>query len=53
VILSAVFFLFLLPIAMLAKLFKKDLLQLKKTEGKSYYHERNHSYDRADLENPW
>ncbi len=53
VILSAIFFLFLFPIALLSRLFKKDLMQLKKTKGTSYYHERNHQYLKDDLENPW
>jgi hypothetical protein len=54
VILSIVFFIFLFPISLLAKLFsKKDSLQLKKGSGSSYYSERNHPYSADDLENPW
>jgi hypothetical protein len=54
VILSMVFFLFLFPIALLARTFSKNSLQLKKMpEGQSYYQERNHTYTKGDLENPW
>jgi hypothetical protein len=53
VILSAVFFLFLFPIALLARVFTKDHLMLKKSKGISYYKERNLTYKQEDLENPW
>ena len=54
VILSAVFFLFLFPIAMLARFFSKNnSLQLKKTLVDSYYFTRNHKYEKKDLENVW
>jgi hypothetical protein len=54
-ILSAVFFLFLLPVAMLSRIFSKNRsnLQLKKTDGSSYYATRNHRYQPKDLENVW
>ena len=53
-ILAVVFFVFLFPIARLARLFSKaDLLQLKKKQAGSYYTERKHVYVPADLENPW
>ena len=54
VILSAVFFLFLFPIALLSRLFSKNNnLQLKKTSTNSYYFTRNHKYEAKDLENVW
>lgn len=53
VILSVVFYLFLFPIALLSRLFKKDELQLKKSSDDSYYSVRNHTYHMDDLKNPW
>lgn len=54
VILSAVFFVFLFPIALLSRLFSKsNSLQLKKTGQTSYYFTRNHKYEAKDLENVW
>ena len=52
ILLSLIFYTFLVPIALLFKLFKKkdELLLKKKTEG-SYYKERNHTYSAEDLEN--
>jgi len=52
VLLSIIFFLVLLPVSLLSKLFRKDLLQLKKKES-SYFVERNHTYEPKDLENTW
>lgn len=52
VILSIVFFVFLTPMAFLSKLGRKNLLQLKRSD-KSYYEERNHKYQKEDLENVW
>jgi hypothetical protein len=55
VILSLIFFLFLLPIALLTRLFNKnkDSLQLNRKQKGSYYFERNHQYVAKDLENTW
>lgn len=52
VLLSIVFFVFLLPLAIMYRLTKKNFLSLKKTEG-SYYIERNHQYAAKDIENIW
>jgi len=52
IILSIVFFIFLIPFGMLARVFRKDLLFLKKKSG-SYYKKRDHIYSFQDLENPW
>jgi Saxitoxin biosynthesis operon protein SxtJ len=54
ILLSAVFFLFLTPIAWLARKAKAMNLQLiKKTGDGSYYVERDHLYESKDLENTW
>ncbi len=52
ILLSAIFFVILFPVAMLARLFRKDTLDLKKPRA-SMYHTRNHVYTAEDLENPW
>ncbi|MCR9290864.1 MAG: SxtJ family membrane protein [Bacteroidetes bacterium] len=55
ILLSLIFFIFLMPVAWLAKLFSKDSLQLKKKTAKndSYYVDRNYAYEKKDLENMW
>lgn len=54
IILSAVFFLALVPIGLLSRLFgKKDSLQLKKSTSDSYYTTRNHTYTAGDMKNVW
>lgn len=53
ILLSLIFFLFLLPIAILSRLFTKDPLKLKGREMKSLFTDRNHSYTKEDLENIW
>lgn len=55
VILTVVFFFILFPIAMLSRLLRgnKTLGLKKQQEGKSYYKERNHTYQAKDLENSW
>lgn len=53
ILLSLIFFVFLTPLALLMKVFKKsDSLKLKKLSG-SAYDERNHTYTAKDLENTW
>ncbi len=52
VVLSIVFYVFLFPIALLARMSKKDLLQLKKRDD-TYWTTRNHKYTAKDLENVW
>ena len=52
ILLSAIFFVFLTPIAFLFKLTKKDNLKLKAQKG-TVYEERNHLYVAKDLENVW
>lgn len=54
VILTLIFFGFLLPVALLSKMFgSKGNLVLKKSGGSSYYFTRNHKFESKDLENPW
>ena len=52
VMLSIIFFVFLVPLAFISRIFRKDVLGLKKKET-SYYSERNHLYKGKDLENMW
>ena len=51
ILLSVIFYFFLVPIALLSRVFKKsDELILKKKANGSYYKERNHTYSSEDLE---
>jgi hypothetical protein len=52
ILLAAIFYLFLLPIALLTRLTARNLLQLKNTGG-SVFNTRNHTYTKEDLENTW
>ena len=54
ILLSLVFFIFLMPVAFLQRLISGDKLQLnKKKEGESYYVDRDYQYEKKDLENVW
>jgi hypothetical protein len=48
ILLTIIFFLFLTPIALLKKLFSKDLKQ-----SGTYFSERNKTFGPKDLEAPW
>jgi hypothetical protein len=52
VLLSAIFFLFLFPIALIYRMFSKDTLQLKRKTD-SYWTKRSHKYTSKDLEHVW
>lgn len=52
VLLSGVFFLILTPMAFLYRLFNKDKLMNKKGKD-SYFHVRDHAYEKKDLKNTW
>jgi hypothetical protein len=52
ILLTATFFLALVPIALISRLFTKGDLQLKRKKG-SYYSDRNHQYAPKDFENVW
>jgi hypothetical protein len=49
IFLSIIFFLFLTPLALLKKIFRKKSPQQKQ----SNYLTRNHQYEPKDLQNPW
>jgi hypothetical protein len=53
ILLSIVFFLFLMPIAWLSRLFTKDPLALRKVKRETLFATRNHLYTGKDLENIW
>lgn len=53
ILLTAIYFLFLMPIAWLSRLFTKDPLGLKKVERKTMFTTRDHLYSKKDLENIW
>jgi hypothetical protein len=54
VILAAVFYALLTPIALISRLFTGDSLSLKrKTISGSLYRERNHKYSRIDFTKMW
>lgn len=52
VILSIVYFIFLVPIALIYRMTQKNPLFLKRQKG-SYYIERNKQYTARDIENIW
>jgi multisubunit Na+/H+ antiporter MnhG subunit len=54
-ILSIVFFLIIYPVALLRKLLGKDSMQIKnwKKGSGSVFRQRNHRYERKDLEYPY
>jgi hypothetical protein len=53
ILLSVVYFIFLLPISLVSRLFVKDPLQLKRKTSASIYTSRTHTYKKTDLENIW
>jgi hypothetical protein len=53
IILSIVYFVFLMPIAWLSRWFTKDPLVLKKEKRSTLFVTRNHLYTGKDLENIW
>ena len=52
ILLGIVFFLILFPLSVLARLFSKDEMMLKK-RADSYFNERDHAYTAKDIENIW
>ncbi len=52
VLLSAVFFVVLVPVALMARLISGNKLKLKK-EQRSYYEEVNVKYDKEGMEDMW
>jgi hypothetical protein len=55
IILGLIFYLFLTPIAFLARATRGDLLRLKRKSApdRSYWEKRDHAYTREDLEKLW
>jgi hypothetical protein len=53
ILLSIIYFVFLLPIAWISRLFTKDPLALKRRTTSSLFVTRNHLYTKKDLENIW
>ena len=53
ILLTIVYFVFLLPIAILSRLFTKDPLQINPAKSESFYSNRNHTYSKEDLKNIW
>lgn len=52
IVLSVIYFIFLFPIAILYRAFKKDPLKLKKKHN-TYWTTRDYKYIAKDMENPW
>lgn len=53
ILLSIIYFVFLLPIAWLSRLFTKDPLSLKRNSRSTLFESRDHLYSKKDLENIW
>ncbi|HYC86797.1 MAG TPA: hypothetical protein VEB86_16305 [Chryseosolibacter sp.] len=53
ILLSIVFFGFLLPMAWFSRWFRKDSLNLKRSNAGSIFDTRNYKYRKEDLENIW
>jgi hypothetical protein len=52
VMLTVIYFIVLLPVALMYRLTGKDPLQFKKKQD-TYYFSRNHLYNKKDIENIW
>jgi hypothetical protein len=53
ILLSIIYFVFLMPIAWISRIFTRDPLILRKGKTASLFVERNHLYTKKDLENIW
>jgi hypothetical protein len=53
ILLSIIYFVFLMPIAWISRLFTKDPMALKKGKRETLFTTRNHLYTGKDLENIW
>lgn len=53
ILLTIVYFVFLLPVALVSRLFTNDPLMLHGKNSASLYHTRNHRYEKGDLEKIW
>jgi hypothetical protein len=53
ILLSAVFFIILVPVALMARMGMKNPLTLRRESKKSVFVDRNHKYTSKDLEQVW
>lgn len=53
ILLSVIYFVFLLPLAWISRLFTKDPLMLRNRKASTLFSTRNHLYTKKDLENIW
>jgi len=53
ILLTIVYFVVLMPIAWISKLFTKDPLSLRRNSSTTLYTTRDHLYTKKDLENIW
>ena len=53
ILLSIIYFMFLMPIAWISRLFTRDPLSLKRNSRATLYVTRDHLYNPKDLENIW
>ena len=53
ILLSVIYFVFLMPIAWISRLFTEDPMALKKVKRESLFTTRDHLYTGKDLENIW
>jgi hypothetical protein len=53
ILLSVIYFGFLMPIALLSRAFTKDPLSIKGKKASSLFVSRNHAYKKNDLNNIW
>lgn len=52
VVLSVVFLVVVVPFGLVSRVFRKDLMMMKKG-GNSYFKTRNHTYKKDDMVDPW
>lgn len=52
IVLSAVFLVVVVPFGLVSRLFRKDLMMMKKG-GITYFRERKHVYKKEDMLDPW
>ena len=53
VLLTMLYGIYLIPSSIVFKMTQKDPLDLKKAEGGSLFHNRDHKYEKKDLEKVW
>jgi hypothetical protein len=53
ILLSIIYFGFLMPIALISRLFTKDPLSLSARKSSTMFVARNHAYKKEDLDNIW